>query len=218
MIIRRRFKFVEDSDYGEIGFLPTWIKGANSFRRVAHDMIEHFLVPQCNAAEAELLALGAMLVIRIDGSRLFNISAEENLAGLIEAAMNDWVTGDLGNPRLLTTRRLCEYGWAEDVIQAAVPQAFMRHHRERQDSSYAVPHALQPVAVSWICAGVRRVYRRYAEVDMYHLGQCLMPRLDEFSQKLAEADRLVEGSDVVIHADLRTERFWATVDGRKVDV
>jgi len=215
MRIARRFEFAQHEDSGELGFLPTWIKGADPFRRVGHDMLEHFLVPQCNAAEAELMALGAMLVIRIDSARNRYISAEQNLAQVMEGAMNDWMDG-LEDPRPLPSRPLRDYDWAEKVIGLAVPKAFNAHARNFDGEPY-YPNTLQLVCVSWLRAGVRAAYRRYGRcrTDLFTLGDYVFPKLDEFSQKLARSDDLVEGDTVIITADIEACEFTATVNGRR---
>lgn len=216
MKISRRFKVQENEGYGELGFLPTWIKGADPFRRVAHDMLEHFLVPQCNAAEAELMALGAMLVIRIDGARNPGMSAEENLALVVDGAMNDWASDSLDEPQPLATRRMREHDWAENVIVAAVPKAFGMHGRNF-DGNPPFLNTLQPTVVSWLRAGVRAAYRRYAGYSggLFTLGDYVMPKLDDFSDKLLR--ELDEGAgEVVITADIDACEFSATVNGKRL--
>lgn len=218
MKISRRFKVELHEDYDCLGFLPTWIKGANPFERVAHDMLEHFLVPQCNAAEAELMALGAMLVIRIDGALWSSMSAEENLALVVDGAMNDWACGNLDSPRPLISRRMHEYDWADNVIVHAVPKAFGMHSRNFDGRPW-FSNELQPTCVSWLRAGVRAAHRRYAGYSggLFTLGDYVYRKLDDYSVKLLRRfDEGDEGQEVVITADIDACEFMATVRGRRV--
>lgn len=212
MRISRRFKVETNDNHGDLGFMPSWIVGADPFQRVSHDMLEHFLVPQCNAAEAELMALGAMLVIRIDGQR--NMPADENLALVVSSAMNDWAHGDLDAPWPLPSRRLRDADWAEGVIVHAVPKAFGMHAREWETPWFG--NELQPTVVAWLRAGVRAAYRRYAGYSggLFTLGDYVMPKLDDYSIKLL--DRLEENDEVIITADIDACEFMATVHGRRV--
>lgn len=217
MRISRRFT-VEENDNGEWGFMPHWIGGAEPFERVAHDMLEHFLVPQYNAAEAELMALGAMLVLRIDGGPR-NMTAEQNLALVVEGAMDDWARGDMDAPRPLVSRRMHEHDWADAVIVLAVPKAFAGHNRNfEQGSPYG--NELQPHVVSWVRAGVRAAHRRYwpARTSLFDIGQTVMPKLDDFSNRLIGHERVQPGDEVIITADVDTCEFMATVRGRRIDL
>lgn len=217
MRISRRFT-VEDNDSGTTGFMPHWIGGAEPFERVAHDMLEHFLVPQYNAAEAELMALGAFLVLRIDGGPR-NMTAEQNLALVVEGAMDDWARGDMDAPRPLVSRRVHEHDWADAVIVLAVPKAFAGHNRNfEQGSPYG--NELQPHVVSWVRAGVRAAHRRYwpARTSLFDIGQTVMPKLDDFSNRLIGHERVQPGDEVTITADVDTCEFMATVRGRRIDL
>jgi hypothetical protein len=212
----RRFKYIEDES-GEFGFMPTWIKGADPFQRVGHDMLEHFLVPQCNAAEAELMALGAMLVIRVDGNANRYMSPEQSLAMVIESAMTDWVCDDHDDPRPLATRPLRDQDWAERVIGLAVPNAFAGVARNFSDDP-PFDNTLQPVVMSWLRAGVRAAHRRYrrANTDLYTIGDYVIKKLNDFSQKLPYNDVLQGGDEVIITADVDACEFFATVRGRRI--
>ncbi len=216
MRISRRFRVEENEDRGDLGFLPLWIKGADPFQRVSHDMLEHFLVPQCNAAEAELMALGAMLVIRIDGSASRHMSAEQNLALVIDGAMTDWACGDHDAPRALPSRRMHEHDWADAVITLAVPMAFASNARN-YESEPAFSNKLQPTAVAWLRAGVRAAHRRYAGYTggMFTLGDYVSKKLDDFSFDLLRRERVDEGDEVVITTDIERCEFMATVRGRR---
>ena len=218
MRISRRFTVEDNDGYGEWGFMPHWIKGAEPFQRVAHDMLEHFLVPQYNAAEAELMALGAFLVLRIDGGPR-NMTAEQNLAMVVEGAMDDWARGDMDAPRPLVSRRMHEHDWADAVIVLAVPKAFADHNRNfKQGSPYS--NELQPHVVSWVRAGVRAAHRRYqpARSSLFDIGQTVMPKLDDFSVKLIDREHVQLGDEVIITADVDTCEFMATVRGRRIDL
>lgn len=213
MKISRRFKVERHEGSDELGFLPTWIEGADPFQRVSHDMLEHFLVPQCNAAEAELMALGAMLVIRINGQR--NMPADENLALVVENAMNDWACDDLDAPRPLPSRRLRDADWAEGVIVHAVPKAFGMHARGWGTPLFS--NELQPTVVAWLRAGVRAAYRRYAGYSggLFRLGDYVFKKLGDYSSKLLRD--LDEGDgEVVISADIKRCEFMATINGRRI--
>lgn len=217
MRISRQFT-VEEDDSGTTGFMPHWIGGAEPFERVAHDMLEHFLVPQYNAAEAELMALGAMLVLRIDGGVRY-MTAEQNLAMVVESAMNDWARGDMDAPRPFVSRRMREHDWADAVILLAVPKAFAGHNRNfEQGSPYG--NELQPHVVSWVRAGVRAAHRRYwpARTSLFDIGQTVMPKLDDFSNRLIGHERVQPGDEVIITADVDTCEFMATVRGRRIDL
>ena len=91
------------------------------------------------------------------------------------------------------------------------------HARNFEGEPY-YDNMLQPVCVSWLRAGVRAAYRRYAGYNggLFTLGNYVFPKLDDYSSKLLRV--LDEGDgEVVISADIDRCEFMATINGRRVD-
>lgn len=68
MSLVRTFVWGEDAEYGESGFIPGWIKGANLVAAgfgAAHDVLEH-LPNTPGGFEGEMMAFGAMYHVRCE--------------------------------------------------------------------------------------------------------------------------------------------------------
>lgn len=229
MPISRQFVFEEDDDTGLIGLKPLWIGNANTTTAVAHDMLEHFIVPALNTAEAEFAAVGALLALRIENGVFSNYrTPEEQFAEVVFSVLTDVERDSLELPRFRQSRHLSDdYCWADELIESAVPKAFEMRKREfateTADGAY-VPEVLleQQMLTPTLCAllrlGYRRALKRFEGVDLYTLGNSTFKRLDDYSRRLVQSEMLSIGDRVIINVDVKRAAFSSSVNGYSLDI
>lgn len=227
MRITRRFRYAEDPESGLKGLLPVWLPQANPTLEVAHDMLEHGVDRDKSAVEGELMALGAVLALRIENDALGSGSAlshERQLGGLVLQVLEDIDRYDLAVPRACRSRPLDScYDWANELIDAAVPAAFkdrqeeLTKYEKQEPTAWLKDPQSRDTVKAWLRKGYRRALRRYDGLDLYTLGACTFKRLDEFSRRMASSEMLAQGDVVSLSVNVRTLALSARVNGRPWD-
>lgn len=223
MPIIRDFIYQEDEESGLLGLLPTWMPKANTTTAIAHDVLEHFFPRELTAAEDELVALGALLALRIENGVFHNYyTYAEQLAQTVSSVLTDIDRDSLPVPRPCPSRRLSDdYRWADDLILEAVPKSIAAARRELSDAEepwvLADTSALEQAIVGYLRKGYRKAVRRFASADLYTIGASLFKKLDACSKKLVDSDMLREGDRVRVMVDPRRGQVWFKVNGRSAE-
>lgn len=231
MPIHRTFVYQEDDDTGIKGLKPTWIRNANAFRGVAHDILEHFpLNERLNVVEDEFQALGAVLALRISSGQFSSfMSASGHVSSLVYSVLSDMYRYSLDRPRAQKTRPLQdEHDWAEQAIIKGVSQAWELTRSELQDEfdfadDYETLDVEKDISlltdniISHLRIGYRRAYRRYAQADIYTVGSYLFKELDTLSGKICDSPYLNEGDVVSFSVDPRQCRITARINGTSLE-
>lgn len=217
MYTRRQFVYEEDQDTGITGLRPLWMPHANATTMVAHDILEHFSGnEQLSAAEDELLALGALLALRIENG-LFNghYSDCDQLANVVLGVLSDLESSENEEaPRAIAMqRKTSENCWALELIDKACDKALELTRGGRLDSASpqlwlesSCPDLMQRVK-AWVAQGYARTWQRFYGVDLYTVGGQFYNQLNRMSRKLVDSDVLQEGDKV---------DFW--VSAHKADI
>lgn len=216
----RKFNFEEDPEYGEDGWMPSWMKGANIVNGLAaaHDMLEHH-PNMALGAEAEFHALGACWWLRGQTGMLGGYrTPEENIAGDFISILERVAFGQETLNRPPDARRLSSYyfGDADDDLNEIVRKGmemFSNEWEYRDEGPASIPHDSSKRILNWMRLGYRYASARYGmgrEYDMSHL----------FSQIAAEVDRHAVadlGSVLTVRANLKTLRAHAFVTSPRED-
>lgn len=85
-----------------------------------------------------------------------------------------------------------------------------------RDFEWRFHAALRAIYGAPVCAA----HRRYqpARSSLFDIGQTVMPKLDDFGNRLIRHERVQLGDEVIITADVDTCEFMATVRGRRIDL
>jgi len=209
----RTFRYTDcDEDYGTQGLAPTWIPGFNAIQRIAHDFFEHSPPGSVRqgALQEETVALGRLLALRIDsGALLCRKSYEYELGMTLAGPLDDFSNSDRTEILPLIDTRPLSCSVMEAVIQRSIPIAFGHCDIEWEDFPAHWPLAL----ASLLRIGYRDALKRYGKGCIYNIGADLFGKLDKVSEKLSNLETLHEGAEVVIGADLHTNRVSASVKG-----
>lgn len=214
MPIIRDFIYKEDEETGLSGLVPVWMPNGNSTTQVAHDVLEHVLPGDHTPIEDELMALGAVLALRIENDALTRYrSHADQLAILVANVIQDVERYDLPLPRRCPSRGLGEeYAWAEDLISQGATKGieiarkemdYDKTFEEEEAAVFADIPALRANIVGYLRKGYRKAVRRYANRDLYTVGQVLFKRLNEASEKLVSSEMLEVGDRVRVLVDVR---------------
>lgn len=226
MPITRKFRYETDQESGFTGLTPLWIQNANPTSAIAHDILEHRNVEIGSAVTAELQAIGALLAIRLEQGVFpaANFNNSELLANPIFEVLQDATRDDIPLTPAPKTRALGDdYAWAEQLIQAAIPQAFEMSARESNDDEYdlerlGVLKTQVEHIVSWLRIGYRHALQRYAEVDLYTLGNSVFKAINQASQRLVDSEYLQEGTEVTVTVDVRNRNVNFRAFGQLIEV
>jgi|GEM_PF-2668428 len=170
MAIISTFKFVPNEILGKIGFLPTWIPGADATHYVAHDILEHFPDPQLPGLEGELLALGAALALRIENGILGSWHSREKQMANNMGDVLEWAYDNALAVKPLATRRMSwHFNYVEDIIQAGAVQAVKRVSQYAEDLPQPEEELLVNL-VSWVRCGYRMALKRYDGLNLHRIG------------------------------------------------
>lgn len=214
-------KFVFETDEsGVLGFRPVGIKGGTSTPGVAHDILEHFPDPKLSGVEGELMALGAMLALRIEtGAVSPHRSAAEHLA-LVMTEVVKWCADNCRTVKPLPSKSLHHcYAWAENTIQEAARMVHgfvVRNDRTRKDA-LPEPQALALAVIPWLRLGYRKALRRYDGLNLYTVGNHFFNKVDKFSEKLQTSEILEEGTEVTFLVSPRNGSIKAVAYGQELD-
>lgn len=231
MPIHRTFIFQEDDDTGLMGLKPDWIRNANAFQGVAHDVLEHFpLNERLNVVEDEMQALGAVLALRIASGQFSHLLTNANhVSNLVYGVLSDMSSYGLERPRFKSTRPLQDdQDWAEKAIQEGVGQAIVMMRSEMQDELDFADEderseaeeglaRLKDSLISHLRTGFRRAQRRYAKADIYTVGSYLFNKLDKLSKSICESECLGEGDKVSFSVDTHRCHVSARINGLSLD-
>lgn len=220
MAIISEFIYGTDPETGMVGYRPIWIKGGESTTGVAHDILEHFPNKNLPGVEGELMALGAMLALRIEqGATAQHISSEKELALLTLATLR-WA---IENNRTIKTPRTYSlhhvYDWAENVIQGASKLVYDLLIQEEQLDPEFMPErsTLEAAVVAWLRTGYRKALKRYDGLDLYSIGNRFFNDLDKFSERLDRHENISEGTRITFVVSPRNRTFSAYAHGRRID-
>ncbi len=223
MPIIRDFVYQEDDDTGLLGLLPTWMPNANTTTAIAHDVLEHFGSTQLSPVEDELVALGALLALRIENG-VFNsrLSDVDQLAAVVASTLTDIDRDDLDPPRPCATRPLSDlFDCAEEVIQAASTKALEMARRELEDySNTPFTHdavELRETVVGYLRRGYRKAMKRFEDCDLYTVGHSLFQRLNKASEELVRSEMLQVGDRVRVLVDARRSAVSFKVNGQPAE-
>lgn len=223
MYSQRTFVYEEGEESGLIGLRPLWMRKADPTTAVAHDVLEHFSGnEQLSATEDELLALGALLALRIENG-LFNqyYHYDHQLAQVVYSVLSDLELSDEAVPRALPLKPLhSDFEWAQGAIRAALPQALKQLAGEHEDSGVLrvleeCPDLAQRVE-QWIRTGYQRTWQRFDGVDLYWLGGTFYRRLDEVSRKLVSSEMLSFGDRVQFVVNAQEQYIGLRVNGQSL--
>jgi len=217
MYTRRQFVYEEDQDTGIVGLRPLWMPRANATTMVAHDILEHFSGnEQLSASEDELLALGALLALRIENG-LFNghYNDCDQLANVVFSVLSDLENSENEEPprSVAMQPKTSENCWAFELIEKACDKALELTRREHHDAfnpqlwiEASCPDLPQRIK-AWVAQGYVRTWQRFYGVDLYTVGGRFYNQLNRMSRKLVDSDVLQEGDKV---------DFW--VSAHKADI
>lgn len=211
MPINREFIYEEHQDSGFWGLTPAWMQIADpsTGQGCAHDMLEHF--PSVgNPFEDELLAIGALYVLRYEAGRV-NRTPAEYIAAILQEVLGYMLRrGDVPLPR--KTRALNREDLPESEMQDAVELAFdmlsrtWKEHLQGDDADE--PRSLDDVqavkqrVTEWLLRGYARAYRRYARSDVWGVATRLFPAVTKEVDSLLQSQALQPGARVRISARL----------------
>jgi hypothetical protein len=209
----RTFRYTDcDEDYGAQGLEPMWIPGFNAIQRIAHDFFEHSPPGSVRqgAMHEETVALGRLLALRIDsGALMCRKSYEYELGMTLAGPLDDFANSDRYEILPMIETRPLSCSVMESVIQRSIPIAFEHCDFERDDFPAHWPLAL----ASLLRIGYRDALKRYSKGCIFNIGADLFEKLDKVSEKISNLEILPEGAEVVIGADIHTNRVSASVKG-----
>lgn len=203
------FVIERHEEHGNIGLRPKCMPHADPFTGfgVIHDLIEH----QRNddgSTEAELMAFGAMLLVREDsgyhmGPRAW--SAEYDIGG--GGFRDEWDyhlhrhnrhPDDLREPPRVTNRDALERTYR--VVRAC---ARSLRNETRWDDNRVLPSTAWWIkAAKWMAHGYQKAKRRYRHMQAYDLG-CLFRKGEHVIDKFIEHHECYEGAEVEITLNIR---------------
>lgn len=224
MYSQRSFVFEQSEDTGLIGLRPLWLHRADPTNSVAHDVLEHFSAnPQLSATEDELLALGAVLAVRVENG-LFHthFSYEHHMGNLVYTVLSDMDIHADPFPRVMHSPELgSDFVYAEDILQASLPLAASLM-RQEDDQRFAellqeCPDLLERTA-RWIRAGYARTWERFQDVDLYWLGGSFYQQIDKVSKSLVGGEALQYGDKVQFCTNPQEQHLSVRINGKPLSL
>jgi hypothetical protein len=224
----RRFEFKEDPVYGGEGWIPSWMKGANTVTGsgAAHDILEHH-PHMALGAEAEFHALGAVYWLRGETGWFYKNTfinlRPENIISRDFPSILERVgegTESLGQPPKTRALSRNHYGDAEDAIQEIIRNGmrFARKEWEDQrDEDYPmpIPSDSDQRILSWMRMGYRYASKRFGMGNNFET-EYLFDRITKEVDKHRDADPGMEltvrinfkKKSVTAYADFPAEDFY----------
>lgn len=227
MPIYREFIVEESEVVNGFGLRPTWMLDAEagSPSVVAHDMLEHFQLKPQNQFEDELMALGALYMLRYESGAIpvhYGYGGlHAALASALQETLSDMLTRvDLPLPRRLRVHNLCdEDAGAQTCMEKAVElvfrgYSFTRKGLDAYDQAVASgvlydlerdPRevlALKRSVLAWVLKGYRRAKARYAKADAYTVGTHLFANIERAAARVLRDEGMEEGTRVRISVDV----------------
>lgn len=219
MFVRKfRFKYKEDQDYGGMGWIPTWMKGANTVtgRGAAHDILEHHPTMPLGA-ECEFHALGALFWGRGETGwfsqyTMFPVNeviARDHISILQRVAEGEETL--LKPPR---TRKLSEdlYGDADEALHEMIRKGIQMSKKEWEDMTeykMPIPNDAADRILGWMRMGYRYAARRFGsnhQWEMSHLFELISREVD----KIEKREELWPDDELVVSTNFK--KFTARVD------
>ncbi len=175
----RKFRWQEDEDYGEMGWMPTWMKGANvcDGRSAAHDILEHHPNMELGA-EAEFHALGAVYWGRGEcGDLSIYHGTVDALSGDFISILQRVAYGQETLNAPPSTRALSEYhyGHADEELREIAKKGVKKAREEwvyqsdESDHEMPIPHDAEQRCLDWMRRGYRYASRRYGMGNNYSM-------------------------------------------------
>lgn len=223
----RRLILGTHEEYGELGWAPTWIPGAEPMTgmSVGYDCLERFH-RHPNGMACALMSLGATLVVR-DRAGWFAQQGrvadtlESNMPSDIEHRAHGLLHGehvllDPGCTRPLADRH------EDDALFRGALQGFTDAHAALYDMIQEMPDRTEQLALlcapeqaaqralGWMRRGVRATERRYKGIDPDTLSATFDAVVQAATDGLSEADG-IEGARLCLRIHPDTARVDASV-------
>lgn len=219
MFVRKfKFKYKEDQDYGGMGWIPTWMKGANTVtgRGAAHDILEHHPTMPLGA-ECEFHALGALFWGRGEAgwfsqytmSPVDEVIARDHISILERVAYEQETL--VKPPR---THKLSEdlYGDADESLREIIRRGMQLTKKEwdyQNDVKMPIPYDADERILGWMRMGYRYAARRFGahhQWEMSHLFELISKEVD----KIGKHEDLSPDDELVVSTNFK--QFTARVD------
>lgn len=209
------------------GLRPTWMldSEAGSPSVVAHDMLEHFQLKPQNQFEDELMALGALYLLRYESGAIpvhYGYGGlHAALAPALQETLGDMLTRvDLPLPRKLRVHKLrAEDAGAQTCMEKAVELAFQGYSFTQKgldaydqaveagvlDGDERDPRevlALKSTVLAWVLKGYRRAQVRYAKADPYTVATHLFANIERAVVHVLRDEEMEEGTRIRISVDV----------------
>lgn len=210
-----------------LGLRPAWMLSAEAGppSTVAHDMLEHFQLKPQNQFEDELMALGALYLLRYESGAVPVHYGYGGLHAALVPTLRETLTDmlsrrDLPLPRKLRVRKLDDdelgsQACIEKAVEAAylaysfTPNGIKAYDRDVQagqaGSLERDPREvleLKSSVLAWVLKGYRRAQARFANADTYTVGTYLFTNIERAVAQVLRDEDLEEGTRVRIAVDV----------------